>query len=349
MNGLFVTCGGINIDNIVTANRKLFLNQVGGNAIYSAISSSLWSDHVRVVGNIPSNFPLDWLEPLTEANIDVGSVVKKPCSVDVYEWFIYSDDGSRMDRLFLPPNHAISWLGDKMEGEILELHEHEALLAMVEPSDKASGETFASFRQRYPISVSQLTFSMDSVQGCHLAPSALEVHEELVSYLRPKNSIITLDPGPYVQTIESRRLVGLLNAIDVFMPSEKELLWLFPKLTLLEGMAKIAEMASCSIVVKCGTKGSLLWDEGRKLLYEIKAYPAETVDPTGAGDTYCGSFMVNLAMTGDPLLAATRASAAASCVVKAPSIRGIQKTRMDDILARTRSVSSRIIRRGQVL
>jgi ribokinase len=40
------------------------------------------------------------------------------------------------------------------------------------------------------------------------------------------------------------------------------------------------------------------------------------VDVTGAGDAYCGGFMIGLAQTGDPLEAALRGSVSASLVIE---------------------------------
>jgi ribokinase len=44
--------------------------------------------------------------------------------------------------------------------------------------------------------------------------------------------------------------------------------------------------------------------------------PVEAVDPTGAGDAYCGAFCAVYARTGDPLEAAMHGTVAGSLIVE---------------------------------
>jgi hypothetical protein len=44
----------------------------------------------------------------------------------------------------------------------------------------------------------------------------------------------------------------------------------------------------------------------------VPALPAQVVDPTGAGDAYCGGFVVGWLVTGDPAIAAACGSVAAA-------------------------------------
>jgi ribokinase len=343
----FVTCGGINIDNVVAANSQVYLNQLGGNAVYSSVSCSLWSEEVAVVGNIPQNFPQEQSKRLGDMGFNTDGIRTKETSVELFEWFIYNHDGSRRDRIFLAADSPLPWLKDKQHGDCLSSQEYNELLDSFVSSERSTCTTFTRFRHLHPIRGSQVSISSDSILGCHLAPSELKVHEELIAHFRASSTVVTLDPGPYVQNIELHRLTNLLNGIDVFMPSEKEMQWLFPVATVREGISEISKMSSCSVIVKCGDKGSLLWDGQEKVLYEIEAYPTKAKDPTGAGDVYCGSFLANYALTNDLILAATRASAAASCAVETPGVTGVLEAGPTEILRRSELVSHRAIGGGQ--
>jgi ribokinase len=48
----------------------------------------------------------------------------------------------------------------------------------------------------------------------------------------------------------------------------------------------------------------------------VPAVPVEALDPTGAGDAFCGAFAVSFGRRGDLLDAACRATVAASFVVE---------------------------------
>ena len=55
----------------------------------------------------------------------------------------------------------------------------------------------------------------------------------------------------------------------------------------------------------------------------VPTYPASEVDPTGAGDGFCGAFLVEYLRTGSPVEAGRFASAAASLLVEGPGIEGV--------------------------
>jgi ribokinase len=68
------------------------------------------------------------------------------------------------------------------------------------------------------------------------------------------------------------------------------------------------------VVVKLGSRGSVVYSEGRSMF--IPAAPAHVVDPTGAGDSYCGAFAAAVLRFGDPFIAAVLATATASIAVE---------------------------------
>ena len=61
-------------------------------------------------------------------------------------------------------------------------------------------------------------------------------------------------------------------------------------------------------------RGATIWHAGRRS--DVAAYPADVVDPTGAGDVFATAFFIALQAGADPVTAARRACAAASCVIE---------------------------------
>ena len=65
-------------------------------------------------------------------------------------------------------------------------------------------------------------------------------------------------------------------------------------------------------------RGATIWHTGRRV--EVPAYRADVVDPTGAGDVFATAFFMALEAGADPVAAARRACAAASCVIEGVGI-----------------------------
>lgn len=65
------------------------------------------------------------------------------------------------------------------------------------------------------------------------------------------------------------------------------------------------------VVLKMGAAGAILADAESRTA--VPAFPCRPVDATGAGDTFCGSFLAEFAATGDAL-AATRYAACAAAL-----------------------------------
>ena len=67
-------------------------------------------------------------------------------------------------------------------------------------------------------------------------------------------------------------------------------------------------------VLTRGRRGAVMRHEGG--WYEIPAYPAREVDPTGAGDVFAAAFLIRYFETGDAFAASQFASCAASLMVE---------------------------------
>lgn len=75
------------------------------------------------------------------------------------------------------------------------------------------------------------------------------------------------------------------------------------------------------IVVTQAERGATVYHAGEPCHYPAR--PTQQVDPTGAGDVFAAAFLLRLAETGDPCLAAPFANAVASFSIEAPGIKGI--------------------------
>ncbi|MCA9928446.1 MAG: hypothetical protein KC419_08215, partial [Anaerolineales bacterium] len=122
---------------------------------------------------------------------------------------------------------------------------------------------------------------------------------------------------------------ALLPQIDAFLPSAMEVRSLFGEdIDLAQAAQTLCRWGAPLVVIKNGANGVLV-QEGenghfdfaqRQRLTHIPAYhtPGDPriVDVTGAGDSFCGGFMVGLASSGDPVQAAQMGVVSASLVIE---------------------------------
>lgn len=99
---------------------------------------------------------------------------------------------------------------------------------------------------------------------------------------------------------------------------------------------------SVCILTRSGRGSILLSDEG---LFRIPAYePEMIVDPTGAGDTFTGSFLLEYANSGDAVWSACVGAAAASIKVERSGPCLIQDRKR--LTERATAVNSKVRRAG---
>ena len=75
------------------------------------------------------------------------------------------------------------------------------------------------------------------------------------------------------------------------------------------------------LIVTRGALGSTVHKGART--HEVHAFPANELDPTGAGDVFAAAFLIRYHETGDALEAAEFASCAAAISVEGPGVQGV--------------------------
>jgi sugar/nucleoside kinase (ribokinase family) len=85
-------------------------------------------------------------------------------------------------------------------------------------------------------------------------------------------------------------------------------------------MEAVADYGCEIVVVKRGELGQYLFDRATKTKWEIPAYPARVIDPTGAGDSFCGGFLAGYRKTYEPLQAAMYGSISSSLTIEGSGV-----------------------------
>ena len=91
-----------------------------------------------------------------------------------------------------------------------------------------------------------------------------------------------------------------------------------------------------AIVVKLGEEGAIGYDGARQRRFRISPFKTNAVDPTGAGDSFCGGFIAGIARGADVTRAALFGAVSASFVIETEGtlgLAGVTKESADQRLA----------------
>ncbi len=304
----FVIAGKLQRNYILPMSEKPALDSPGGSLLYAAYGLRLWGDMVGLIGRVGEDYPREWLERMGQHGFDLRGVKTLPKAVDLRYFAAYPDETTRSTsnpvshfaRLGLP--YPKSLLGYSDTGQQVD--------SRIQPND---------------VTIRITDFPMDYMDAtaAHIAPIDYLSHVLLPPVFRQgRISTITLDPSAgYMTPIFWDEIPGILRGINVFHVSEEKIRSLFQgrSIDLWEMADAIAAYGCELVVIKRGIHGQYLLDNARHMRWIIPAYPSRVVDPTGAGDAFCGGFLAGFRETYDPLEAALRGNISASIVLEGTS------------------------------
>ncbi len=152
----------------------------------------------------------------------------------------------------------------------------------------------------------------------HIAPMAVARQNDCLRALCRRVACVTLDllPG-YLACRQVRKPdIPELSLASVVLPSEQEVTEYFGPISAQEGAQRLAELGARVVVIKRGAQGSLLYRAEAQDWRQIPVLPSAAIDTTGAGDAYCGGFLVGLMETGNLLQAALYGTVSASFIIE---------------------------------
>ncbi len=111
----------------------------------------------------------------------------------------------------------------------------------------------------------------------------------LISRAKSNGAIVAIDPGStgFIRDYGVAEYRALLAHADVCFPNEEE-----AELLALKGVVPL-------VVITKGSSGAVAqWSNGAEL--SVAGLKVESVDPTGAGDAFCGAFLARVASAAQP-------------------------------------------------
>src|ERR1700722_921793 len=233
------------------------MGTLGGNTVHAAAAALTWTGEVGVVARCGADFPAAALDRLRSAGADTSGL-RPVAGPTVRNWVIYEADGTR------------TWVYRTPRGRSAEVAPQPADLPL-------------AWLERTPAPV------------VHVAAMPLVAAAALVRLVRERapEAVITLDTHEDWRSgaavLEAARLV------DVFVPSREELAALAGYDDPPRAAGSLVSGGGRCVVVKLGGDGALVARPGLAPV-RVPAAAVPVVDPTGAGDSFCGGLAGGVAL-----------------------------------------------------
>jgi fructokinase len=168
--------------------------------------------------------------------------------------------------------------------------------------------------------------------------SAILAARAAAAEARRRGSRISFDPNIRLELMGSpevrEALWEMVEICDFFLPSESDLRFFHPGLNSDEVIKRILDRPSLqAVILKRGAAGSSYIN--RKWRIEARAFEVTEIDPTGAGDCFCGTFLACLVLGVPVEQALVRANAAGALAVlrRGPMEGSSSKSEVDSFIA----------------
>ncbi len=281
------------------------LDAPGGNLLYAAAGARLWVDSVSLLARVGENYPHEWLRDFQQKGLVTSGVKIIPGPMDLRTFTVYTN--TQNSQHTNPVAHFVR----------LGLPFPKGLLGYQAPQAEQDNR-----KQANPDSPKLFDIPPDYfvAKAVHIAPMDLLTHSQMAPAFRHSGvPIVTLDPGrTYMNAIFFDDLRSLLQGVTAFLPSEDEIRSLFWGRTddLWEMAATLASFGCDIIVIKRGGRGQYVYERSSGKKWDIPGYPSRFVDPSGAGDAFCGGFLAGYAANREPLYAAMHGNISASFCIE---------------------------------
>jgi sugar/nucleoside kinase (ribokinase family) len=138
---------------------------------------------------------------------------------------------------------------------------------------------------------------------------------DICERLHARGVTISLDPNIRIELLTDRAYLDGVNLLmglaSYVLPSDADADLLFPGQAFEDWSARLLTQGAQAVVLKRGDQGCIGRDASGTLA--LPAHPVTVVDPTGAGDCFCATF-VTLMASGRPLAEALRQANAAGAL-----------------------------------
>jgi sugar/nucleoside kinase (ribokinase family) len=188
----------------------------------------------------------------------------------------------------------------------------------------AGGRTQLLHARAATIDLQQVPLLWHHAPIVHIAPIIQEVPQTVAELFpaaligaTPQGWLRTVDPAKIVTTTPSDLLELPFTGVRIVVFSEEDIQNDEPL------VHKLAQRIPIVVLTRA-ERGATVFIDGQPT--DVAAFPAEVVDPTGAGDVFAAAFFAALLQAQPPVEAARWACAAAACAIEGPGVSTLPTT-----------------------
>ncbi|HMD89597.1 MAG TPA: PfkB family carbohydrate kinase [Anaerolineaceae bacterium] len=270
---------GLILDNIHFPDGKEIPSVLGGGGPQVAFGMRLWSKHVGFVAQAGSDLPVEILSWFDKSGIDhQGLQIGNQPTLRAVQ------------NLDIDGNRTQTWISDP------------------------------AVRQEYlSLTMNRIPQIYQQAKIYHLGlhPDDWENSLDFIHYLKGLGALVSIELyKPADKPLSNRRLQALLRSADLFSLNQLEAYSLIGKKTNQELIQTFKDNGGKLISLRLGSQGSFVANGTTGQEFHIPIYPVMVVDPTGAGNAFCGGFAVGWGETKDLLKAGLYGSVASSIIIE---------------------------------
>lgn len=274
------------IDDIVFPDGRTAMGVLGGGGPQSAFGLKLWADQVGLVSGVGSDLSTSARAWLEESGIDTRGLRSSSHWPTPRAWQLLEADGRRTQ----------VW--------------------------RVSGP---AIQQQLGRSLDNLPPGYRRGLGYHLGVHPEEPDLAFIQALREAGAVVSIELFRAAQRpLANNELVALLSAGHIFSLNQAEACSLVGPGEPLELIQRLVKAGATIIALRQGAKGALVHRAETAETWRIPAITTNVVDPTGAGNAFCGGFLAGWVQTGDLRLAGLYGAVAASFLVEQVGLPQLQ-------------------------
>lgn len=269
---------GLIIDDIVFPDGQTVLGVLGGGGPQTAFGMKVWAERVGLAAGVGSDLPASVLAWLEASGIDTQGLRYSGEWPTPRAWQILEANGRRT-QVWRVPGPAI---GPQLR------HRLEYL-----PPD---------YRR---------------ARGFHMGVHPEEADLDFINALRQTGAVVSLEPfRPAARALNKTELRALLSAGQIFSLNEAEAQSLVGPAEPRKLLRRLVEAGAEIVALRQGEKGATVHRADTGETWHIPAVATRVLDPTGAGNAFCGGFLAGWVQRGDLRLAGLSGAVAASFLVE---------------------------------
>jgi len=269
---------GLIIDDIVFPDGRTAMGVLGGGGPQTAFGMKLWAEQVGLVGGVGHDLPAEALAWLQSSGLDTTGLRSSTQWPTPRAWQILEADGRRTQVWRVHGPAIGAQLGRRLEN---------------------------------------LPDSYRQARGFHLGLHPEDPDLDFIKALRTHGAIVSIEPfRPAVRPLAEAELRALLSAGQIFSPNDEEAASLVGPAEPLELIRRLVAAGAEMVALRQGERGAIVHRAGTGETWHIPAFETQVIDPTGAGNAFCGGFLAGWVQTSDLRLAGLYGAVAASFLVE---------------------------------